>query len=112
MPSTVRTRSPLSMGHFRPELMGRFGVDAAVDPEGHLLSRAAGLDIVGRDFDELSPDFRADVLRQHPRLGLAEEFLACFQARAERKADSSAAHAVQSGLSARMAGNPLDGERV
>jgi hypothetical protein len=83
-------------------------LDVADDPEGHLLSRAAALDIVGKNLDDLSPDFRADVLRQHPRLGLADEFLACFQAQAERKAGSAAARAVQSGLATRMATNPLD----
>jgi hypothetical protein len=83
-------------------------VDVDVDPEGHLLSRAAALDIVGKNIDDFSPAFRAEVLQQHPRLGLTDEFLACFQAQAERKTGSSAARAVQSGLSARMAGNPLD----
>ncbi|MGC4938731.1 HD domain-containing protein [Kribbella sp. DT2] len=83
-------------------------VDVNDDPEGHLISRAAALDIVGRNVDELSPEFRADVLRQHPRLGLADEFLACFEAQAERKTSSSAARAVASGLSARIVGNPLD----
>jgi hypothetical protein len=66
------------------------------------------LDIAGKNLDDFSPAFRAEVLQQHPRLGLADEFLACFQAQAERKTGSSAARAVQSGLSARMAANPLD----
>lgn len=83
-------------------------VDVADDPEGHLLSRAAALDIVGKNIDDFSPAFRAEVLQQHPRLGLTDEFLACFQAQAERKTGSSAARAVQSGLSARMATNSLD----
>jgi hypothetical protein len=83
-------------------------VDAADDPEGHLLSWAAALDIVGKNIDDFSPAFRAEVLQQHPRFGLTDEFLACFQSQAERKTGSSAARAVQSGLSARMAANPLD----
>jgi len=83
-------------------------VDVADDPEGHLLSRAAALDIAGKGIDDFSPAFRADVLRQYPRLGLADEFLACFQAQADRKPDSSAARAVQSGLATRMTANPLD----
>jgi hypothetical protein len=83
-------------------------VDVADDPEGHLLSRAAALDIVGKNIDDFSPAFRAEVLQQHPRLGLTDEFLACFQTQAARKTGSSAARAVQSGLSARMAANPLD----
>jgi hypothetical protein len=83
-------------------------VDVADDPEGHLLSRSAALDIVGKNIDDFSPAFRAEVLQQHPRLGLTDEFIACFQAQAERKTGSSAARAVQSGLSSRMAANPLD----
>jgi hypothetical protein len=83
-------------------------VNMADDPEGHLLSWAAALDIVGKNIDDFSPAFRAEVLQQHPRLGLTDEFLACFQTQAERKTGSSAARAVQSGLSARMAANPLD----
>jgi HD superfamily phosphodiesterase len=83
-------------------------VDVTDDPEGHLISRAAALDIVGKDVDDFSLAFRADVLRQFPRLGLADEFLTCFQAQADRKTDSSAFRAVQSGLSSRMATNPLD----
>ncbi|NEA30656.1 HD domain-containing protein [Streptomyces sp. SID13031] len=87
-------------------------VDAADDPEGHLISRAAGLDIAGRNLDDFTPAFRAEVLRQFPRLGLTDEFLACFQAQAERKTGSSAARAVQSGLSARMAANGLDTDEI
>lgn len=83
-------------------------VDPDDDPEGHLLARAAGLDIVGRNLDELSPTFRDGVLRQCPRLGLAEEFLACFAAQAARKPSSSAARAMESGLATRIAANPLD----
>lgn len=48
------------------------------------------------------------MLRQDPRLGLTAEFLACLQAQAERKTDSSAARAIQSDLATRMAANPLD----
>jgi len=83
-------------------------VDAAADVEGHLLSRAAAVDIVGRDLDDFTPAFRAEVLEQFPRSGLAAEFLACFRAQADRKPDSSAARAVHSGLADRMAANPLD----
>ncbi|MER7251188.1 HD domain-containing protein [Kribbella sp. NPDC000426] len=83
-------------------------VDVTADPEGHLISRAAALDIVGKDADDFSPAFRADVLREFPRLGLSAEFLACFQAQADRKVDSSAARAVRSGLADRVAANPLD----
>ncbi|WP_227981425.1 HD domain-containing protein [Nocardia spumae] len=83
-------------------------VDVADDPEGHLLWRATTLDIVGKNIDDFSPAFRAEVLQQYPRLGLADEFIACFQAQAGRKTSSSAARAIQSGLATRMAANPLD----
>jgi HD domain len=83
-------------------------LDVTVDPEGHLISRAAALDIVGKNIDDFSPAFRAEVLREFPRLGLPDEFLACFQAQADRKADSSAARAIRSGLADRIAVNPLD----
>ena len=102
-PSERRERlGEVIVRHMWPDL------DVADDPEGHLLSRAAALDIAGKNLDDFSPAFRAEVLQQHPRLGLADEFLACFQAQAERKTGSSAARAVRSGLSARMAANPLD----
>ncbi|MDX6264034.1 MAG: hypothetical protein QOH84_5722 [Kribbellaceae bacterium] len=83
-------------------------VDATDDPEGHLICRAAGLDIVGKNIDDFTPEFRAEVLHQHPRLGLADEFLTCFQAQATRKPTSSAARAINSGLNTRITTNPLD----
>jgi hypothetical protein len=86
-------------------------VDPAEDVEGHLLSRAAAVDIVGRNLGDFPAAFRADVLERYPRSGLAAEFLACFQAQADRKPGSSAARAVQSGLASRMAANPLDEPR-
>lgn len=82
-------------------------VDVSDAPEGHLLSRAAALDVVGKNINDFSPAFRAEVLQQYPRLGFADEFLACFQAQADRKTGSSAAQAMHSGLAQRMATNPL-----
>jgi hypothetical protein len=83
-------------------------VDSVDDPEGHVLSRAAALDVVGRNAEELDVTFRADLLRAYPRLGMVAEFLACFEDQAERKPESAAGRAVRSGLADRMAGNPLD----
>ncbi|MEV7990923.1 HD domain-containing protein [Streptomyces sp. NPDC086077] len=83
-------------------------VDVSMDPEGHVLCRATALEIVGRDADDFAPEFMAEVLGRYPRLGLAAEFLTCFQEQARRKTDSSAAGAVRSGLQTRMADNPLD----
>jgi hypothetical protein len=83
-------------------------VNVADDPEGHLISRAAALDIVGKNIDDFTPAFRAEVLHEYPRLGLSDEFLTCFQAQATRKPTSSSARAIESGLPTRIAANPLD----
>jgi hypothetical protein len=83
-------------------------VDPAVDPEGHLLCIATGLDISGRHPTWWPAGLRRDVLAAYPRLGLAQEFLACFEDQAHRKSASSAAAAVRSGLAARLAANVLD----
>jgi hypothetical protein len=83
-------------------------VDVSADPEGHLLARSTGAEIVGRNLDDWSDGFKAEVLQRYPRLDLTTEFLTCFQAQAERKPDSSAARAVRSGLSTRMTANPLN----
>ncbi|AXL93636.1 cyanamide hydratase [Streptomyces sp. CB09001] len=82
-------------------------VDAATDPEGHLLARATATEIVGRDADDYPPRFRDEVLARYPRLDLTERFLACFEAQAARKPGSAAGGAVRSGLAGRMASNPL-----
>lgn len=102
-PAERRERlSEVIIRHMWPE------VDASMDPEGHLLARATAAEIVGRDVDEFPPGFRAAVLERYPRLDLTGVFLACFQDQSERKPHSSAAGAVRSGLSTRMAANPLD----
>ena len=84
-------------------------VDPALDPEGHLLERATSLDISGRRMDEWPAPLRAEVLAAWPRLDLAERFTACFADQAVRKPDSAAAAAMRSGLSERIAANPLAG---
>ncbi len=83
-------------------------VDVGMDPEGHLLALATSLDISGRRFGEFPAEFRGQVLDRYPRLGLAAEFLACFQSQAERKPDSSAAAAIRGHIADRIAANPLD----
>jgi hypothetical protein len=83
-------------------------VDVAEDPEGHLLEIATGLDISGRNPQWWPAGLRAEVVEAFPRLGLAEEFTACFTAEAARKPQSSAAAAVTSGIAGRIAANPLD----
>ncbi|MET9499676.1 HD domain-containing protein [Streptomyces sp. NPDC006552] len=83
-------------------------MDVAEDPESHLISRAAAVDVVGAGIDDFGLSFRAEVLRRYPRLGFTGDFLACFTAQADRKPDSSAAHAIRSDLATRIAANPLD----
>jgi hypothetical protein len=83
-------------------------VDVAEDPEGHLLELSTGMDASGRRTEDIPGDLRADVLVRYPRLGLAEEFVACFRDQAERKPDSLAAKFVRRGFAARVAANPLD----
>ena len=83
-------------------------VDGSVDPEGYLLARATKTEIIGTDLSDFPPGLRAEVLERHPRLDITRSFLACLEAQAKRKPDSSAAVSVRSGLSTRMAGNPLD----
>ncbi|WP_040741956.1 HD domain-containing protein [Nocardia tenerifensis] len=83
-------------------------VDVAADPEGYLLEHGTSVDISGRGCDALAPEFRLSVLERHPRLGLPEEFLGCFQAQAGRKPHTSPAEALRSGLATRISANPLD----
>jgi hypothetical protein len=83
-------------------------VDVASDPEGHLLELATGLDISGRHPEWWPQEFRDDVVRTIPRLGLRAEFLQCFQEQAKRKPESTAAAAVASGIADHLAANVLD----
>ncbi|MFC9296990.1 HD domain-containing protein [Streptomyces sp. NPDC057011] len=86
-------------------------VDVREDPEGHLLERATGVDISGRNADDFTAGFRAEVLARYPREGLADEFLACFRDQAARKPQSSPAAAVRGGLAERVLSksHPLEG---
>ncbi|MER7000555.1 HD domain-containing protein [Streptomyces sp. NPDC000410] len=81
-------------------------VDVREDPEGHLLERATGVDISGRNADDFTAAFRAEVLARYPREGLADEFLACFRDQAARKPESSPAASVRGGLAERVLANP------
>ena len=84
------------------------GTDPAVDPEGHLLDLATGLDISGRNADRWPAELLAELVAAHPRLDLADRFLACFRDQATRKPTSSAADAVRGGIADRLASNPLE----
>ncbi|GAA3114729.1 cyanamide hydratase [Streptosporangium carneum] len=83
-------------------------VDVAEDPEGHLLELSTGLDVSGRRPEAFPVELRAEVLERHPRLGLGEEFVACFRDQAERKPDSLAGRFVRTGFAERVAANVLD----
>jgi hypothetical protein len=83
-------------------------VDVTVDPEGHLLELATGLEISGRHPEWWPQEFRDGVLRALPRLGLRAEFLRCFQEQAMRKPEGTAAQAVANGIANRLAANVLD----
>jgi HD domain-containing protein len=83
-------------------------VDVAQDPEGHLLEMSTGMDVSGRRTEDIPGDLRVDVLARYPRLGLAREFVTCFQDQAARKPDGLAAKLVSRGFAARVAANPLD----
>ena len=83
------------------------GTDPAVDAEGNLLDLATGLDISGRNLERWPEPLLVELLAQFPRLDLTERFAACFRDQAERKPDSSAGQAVRSGLTDRLAANPL-----
>lgn len=84
------------------------GADPAVDPEGHLLDLATGLDIGGRGIERWPREWLREIVAAHPRLDLAERFAACFRDQAARKPDSAAGEAVRSGIAGRLATNPLD----
>ncbi|MET9339537.1 HD domain-containing protein [Nonomuraea sp. NPDC003804] len=83
-------------------------VDVEKDPEGHLLELSTSMDISGRGTEAIPAGLRDEVLARYPRLGLAKEFVACFESQAERKPDSLAATFVRGGFAARVAANPLD----
>jgi hypothetical protein len=84
------------------------GTDPAVDPEGDLLDVATGLDISGRNVERWPEPLLLELLTEFPRLDLVERFGGCFRDQAARKPESSAGQAVRSGLTERMAANPLD----
>jgi uncharacterized protein YciI len=83
-------------------------VDLAVDPEGHLLKVGTGMDISGSRAEDWPATLRTEVLQSHPRLGLAEEFVRCFELQARRKPASQAGRSVARGLAQRVRANPLD----
>jgi hypothetical protein len=83
-------------------------VDVNDDPEGFLLEIATALDISGRNPGWWPAELRAEVVAAYPRLGLVEEFTACFVAEAARKPASSAAAAMARGIAGRLATNVLD----
>ncbi|MDT4915107.1 MAG: hypothetical protein QOC66_4235 [Pseudonocardiales bacterium] len=84
------------------------GTDVAIDPEGHLLDLATGLDISGRNPQQWPAELLSEIVTAYPRLDLGDRFIACFRDQADRKPESSAGSAVRGGLADRLAANPLD----
>lgn len=84
------------------------GTDPAVDPEGHLLDLATGLDISGKRAERWPAPLLTELVAAFPRLDLAERFTACIEDQAARKPTSAAADAVRGGIASRFATNPLD----
>jgi hypothetical protein len=84
------------------------GTNPAVDPEGHVLDLATGLDISGRGRDHWPLELQREIVARYPRLDLASRFTACIVDQAVRKPWSQAAVAVEDGIAARLADNPLD----
>ncbi|WP_216905401.1 hypothetical protein [Nocardia noduli] len=84
------------------------GVEATVDPEGHLLGYGTAVDIAGQAYETFPTEFRLGVLERHPRIGIADEFLTCFQAQAGRKPHGGPAEALRNGVAALITANPLD----
>jgi hypothetical protein len=83
-------------------------VDAATDPEGHVLARATSLDISGYDPQHWPAELLSEVIDAHPRLDLGVRFTACFQDQAARKPDSTAGVSFRGGITERIANNPLE----
>lgn len=83
-------------------------VDPAMDPEGHLLEIATGLDISGSRPDALPESFRREVLVAYPRGSLAAEFSACVVDQAARKPHTAARRLVDGGIVRLLAANPLE----
>ena len=84
------------------------GTDPAVDPEGHLLDLATGLDISGKRAERWPEPLLVELVTAFPRLDLAARFTACVQDQAARKPEGAAADAVRGGIAERLATNPLD----
>ena len=83
-------------------------VSAELDAEGHLLERATSLDVSGVGGDDWEPELVSALVERVPRDGFAAEFSVAIAAQAHRKPASEAGRAVRSGLTRRLAANPLD----
>ncbi|GAA1611418.1 HD domain-containing protein [Kribbella sancticallisti] len=83
-------------------------VDPQHDTESHLLETATALDIGGSNMALWPQSFLADVVREYPRLGLADEFGVSFEEQADRKPECAAARAVRGGIRHRLASNALE----
>ncbi|MCU0700480.1 MAG: hypothetical protein MUC96_28555 [Myxococcaceae bacterium] len=88
--------------HLRVEVPVSLGVEA------HLVHAGAGVDVVGRRANELSPALKAEVLRRHPRLDLVDVLARTFREESARHPTSRVARWMQAGFLSFIRGNPLE----
>jgi hypothetical protein len=103
---------PVDRRHRAVEVIERHmwpSVDPVMDPEGHLLEIATGLDISGARPDALPRPFLTEVLDRLPRLDLGREFTTCLVDQATRKPETAAARLVAGGLAEKLRHHPLEG---
>uniref|UniRef100_A0AAU2V3U7 HD domain-containing protein n=1 Tax=Streptomyces sp. NBC_00003 TaxID=2903608 RepID=A0AAU2V3U7_9ACTN len=86
----------------------RDDVSAEQDVESHLLQIGTTADVSGGTLDAFGPEFRAELLRSHPRAGFGEAFVGLFRDQAARKPACAAAALVAGDWPDRVAANPLE----
>lgn len=86
----------------------RVDVPASLGVEAHLVHAGAGVDVVGRRLDELSPDLRRAVLQRHPRLDLVEVLARSFADENHQHPTARISRWVQAGFRSFIRDNPLE----
>ncbi|KOU40154.1 HD domain-containing protein [Streptomyces sp. WM6378] len=86
----------------------RDDVPAAQDVESHLLQIGTTADVSGGTLDAFGTEFRAELLREYPRVGFGAAFVGLFRDQAARKPDCAAAGLVAGDWPDRVVANPLE----
>lgn len=86
----------------------RVDVPPSLGVEAHLVHAGAGVDVVGRRFDELSPELRRAVLQRHPRLDLVDVLARVFRDEHRHHPTARISRWVQSGFLSFIRNNPLE----